>query len=570
MIRRILVHGLALALMAVLPAFADDTNRPAPGEGRYYVEFHRFGPEASRSVRDAGGRPVYEFGQYRAVAAWLSDDARGRLQRNPNVQAIEVDPQRFPMSQTVPYGVTMVQAPDVSAANADSRKLCVIDSGYYRNHEDLASTTPPVTGDSDSGTGNWFEDGCGHGTHVAGTISALNNSTGVLGVAPGVRLHIVKVFGSDCSWTYSSSLINALGKCRNANANVVSMSLGGGVKSRFEESAFNDAYTAGLLSVAAAGNGGNTQKSYPASYNSVVSVAAVDSGMSVASFSQQNDQVELAAPGVAVQSTVPWLSEDTLTVSGTTYVGSHIENSPTNVSLSGALANGALCDSVGSWSGKIVLCERGSVSFYTKVANVQNGGGAAAVIYNNAPGNFLGTLGDGYSSTIPAISLSQADGQTLVATQIGQTGSLVTTFTKPGSGYEAWDGTSMATPHVSAVAALVWSQVPGATNQQIRDALDSTALDRGVPGRDFAYGYGIVQAKAALDFLGGGSTCTPTEAFEVSCSDGLDNDCDGAVDANDTDCQGTCSLGGLGASCTANSQCCSNTCKGKPGKKTCK
>jgi hypothetical protein len=51
----------------------------------------------------------------------------------------------------------------------------------------------------------------------------------------------------------------------------------------------------------------------------------------------------------------------------------------------------------GAWAGKVVLCERGVISFYDKVINVQNSGGAAAVIYNNVPGGFLGTLGEGSS-----------------------------------------------------------------------------------------------------------------------------------------------------------------------------
>ena len=72
-------------------------------------------------------------------------------------------------------------------------------------------------------------------------------------------------------------------------------------------------------------------------------------------------------------------------------------------------------------------------------------------------------------------------------------------------GYEAWDGTSMATPHVSAVAALIWACVPGKTASQVRDAMTSTALDKGTKGRDTSYGFGIVQAKAALQKLGVGS-----------------------------------------------------------------
>ena len=306
------------------------------------------------------------------------------------------------------------------------------------------------------------------------------------------------------------------------------MSLGGGKGiGPWEERAFNDAYNAGVLSIAAAGNDGSTNMSYPASYDSVISVAAIDSNKVVADFSQKNSQVELAAPGVAVLSTVPFKETNTLTVDGVTYQGNYIENAARTDSagVSGGVVDGGLCDSSGSWGGNVVLCERGSISFYDKVMNVENGGGAAAVIYNNESGNFYGTLGDGYSSTIPAISLSQEDGQYLVTNKLGLTGGVVSYNEQPASGYEAWNGTSMATPHVSGVAALVWSNnMTGWTNADIRNALAATAEDLGDAGRDNSYGYGLVQAKAALDYLGGGGdggsdTTAPTTSI-TSPTDG--------------------------------------------------
>ena len=265
-----------------------------------------------------------------------------------------------------------------------------------------------------------------------------------------------------------------------------------------------------MLSVAAAGNGGNTSYSYPASYSSVVSVAAVDSNKVVADFSQKNNQVELAAPGVSVLSTVPYKETNTLTVKTITDQtitdqGNWIENAARTAGVTGVLADGGLCDSAGSWSGMIVLCQRGTNSFYDKVSNVQTGGGRAAVIYNNVPGGFDGTLGTGSSSTIPAIGLGQEDGQFLLGNgSIGLQATVVSTSDKPASGYDYFSGTSMATPHVSGVAALVWSYNPAWTNVQIRDALQKSALDLGAPGRDNSYGYGLVQAKAALAYLGGG------------------------------------------------------------------
>jgi subtilisin family serine protease len=469
-------------------------------DDRYIVVFRQFGPHAAPTIRAVGGRVALELREYRALAAYLRPEAVSALLRNPTVQRVEPDPRRYPMAQDVPYGITMVQADQVSDTNAGNMKVCIIDSGYYLDHEDLPKTT--VTGDSDPSAGEWFKDGFGHGTHVAGTVAALNNGVGVVGVLPSgtVNLHIVRVFNDAGTWAYSSTLVNALTKCRNAGAKVVSMSLGGTGSNLTEQSAFDDAYNAGVLSVAAAGNAGNTQFSYPASYSSVVSVAAIDRNQQVAAFSQKNSQVELAAPGVGVLSTVPYIDNSTLTVGGNTYHGNPLLNAAFG-SGTGALADGGLCNSTGAWAGKVVLCERGSISFFDKVRNVQNSGGVGVAIYNNVSGNFTGTLGDGNTSTIPAISLSREDGQAAKAF-VGQSATVSNQPpTKPASGYEEWDGTSMATPHVSGVAALVWSNFPTCTNAQVRNALQATALDLGAAGRDTSYGFGLVRAKAAFDYL---------------------------------------------------------------------
>jgi serine protease len=170
--------------------------------------------------------------------------------------------------------------------------------------------------------------------------------------------------------------------------------------------------------------------------------------------------------------------------------------------VSGSLIDGGLCDkSSNNWSGKVVLCERGEATFNEKVANVQQGGGKAAVVYNNAAGNFLGTLGEGNSSTIPAISLDQESGQFLVNAELGASGTVVSTFKKPASGYATLDGTSFSAPHVSGIAALIWSFNPNWTNADIRTALEKTAKDLGKKGKDKSYGHGLVQAAAALQWL---------------------------------------------------------------------
>jgi subtilisin family serine protease len=319
----------------------------------------------------------------------------------------------------------------------------------------------------------------------------------VVGVNPNkqLKLHIVKVFGANGAWTYSSTLASAANKCGAANANIITMSLGGGARSMTEQKAFDSLQTKGVLSIAAAGNDANATTSYPAGYASVMSVAAVDENKAFASFSQYNSDVEISGPGVSVLSTVPMGTgiDSSITVGTSNYASGAMEGSPIS-SATAPLADFGIGDTVNSAvSGKVCLIQRGTVDFATKVTNCQTSGGVGAIIYNNAAGAFSGTL-NGATTTIPSVSASDTDGAAMKA-QLGQSA----TVAVKASNYAYFDGTSMATPHVSAVAALVWSYFPTCTGSQIRTSLNNSALDLGAAGRDTHYGYGLVQAKAAYD-----------------------------------------------------------------------
>jgi subtilisin family serine protease len=514
---RLALIGLACASLATTAAQAQD-REPAAGHTRVIVGF-KAGAEgqARAAVAAARGRVALDLPSVAAMAVELPSAAVAGLSRNPNVAYVEEDAKRYPLAltapssapyasgQTEPWGIRAVQAHLLPQGDSltGNRKVCIIDSGYAMGHEDLPGTSR-VSGYN--GNLAWNQDGDGHGTHVAGTIAALNNAgTGVVGVNAGgnLNLYIVRVFGNDGAWAYSSTLVDAANRCQSAGANIISMSLGGTRSNRTEQTKFQQLLDANILPIAAAGNDGNTRTSYPAGYASVVSVAAVDVNNLKASFSQANSDVEISGPGVGVLSTVPNGKGllGSLNVGGLAVEAFPIEFSPA-VSRSGALFNFGIGDAVNAGaSGRVCLIARGTVDFVTKVNNCQASGGVGAVIYNNAPGAFSGTLGAA-GSTIPSVTISQEDGNVLLG-RLGQ----ATTVGVGAANYAYYDGTSMATPHVSAVAALVWSYfTPAAptagrtcTATQLRNSLNKSAKDLGAAGRDTSFGFGLVQAKAAYD-----------------------------------------------------------------------
>ena len=481
---------------------------------------------AERALAMAGAQVHLDLAAQRGYAVSLPAVAVEGLSHNPAIEYVEEDVRRYPLSlatqQVVPYGYTMVQANQVPDTSANNSIVCIIDSGIDIGHPDHGAKDVKIKGYSDAGAGSWtdaspatwFTDENHHGTHVAGTIAALNNSRGIVGVAPNgtLNLFIVKVFGAN-GWAYSSSLVDALNRCVTARDTtdaakgfpggkklVVSMSLGGALKSRAEEAAFNSAYTKNnVLPIAAAGNDGNKRVSYPAGYSGVMSVAAIDSAKAKASFSQYNSDVEISAPGVAVLSTVPRNAgaESSATVGTTTYEAEGLDGSPfaTVTSVSGIVNCGLAGSVCANANGKVCLIQRGTYDFSTKVLNCQGGGGIGAIIYNNAAGALLGTL-NGVATSIPSVGITQADGQALLTRLTSST-----TVAVARSDYAKFDGTSMATPHVSAVAALVWSYAPNCSNAQVRSALTSTAEDLGAAGRDVKFGFGLVRARNALTAL---------------------------------------------------------------------
>jgi serine protease len=332
-------------------------------------------------------------------------------------------------------------------------------------------------------------------------------------VAPGARLYLARVLGTQSDGSVSGSTSQIMAGVdwlvHTAGCKVVNQSLGGGVKSRTEEAFYNQIAADGALVVAASGNDGTTRISYPAAYASVMSVGAVDSSNAHASFSNTGKGLDISAPGVGVLSSVPnGQGRDAFVTSGaTTYGALGFEfASPTGTGgITATLVNCGYGESATSCpagsTGKIALIKRGSpshrsVTFATKIQNAMAAGAAGAIVYNNVDGGFTGTLGtadNGGTPWIPTVSVSLADGGTLL-TKVGTSVTLVNAPTR----WDFFDGTSMATPHVAGVAALVLGKNGNLSPSQVRSILTSSAHDLGAAGYDTTFGYGLVDATAAI------------------------------------------------------------------------
>ena len=328
-------------------------------------------------IRNFGGEVRYSYRLLPTVSARLSNDLIVKLKNHPDIAYIEDDIILQTVEQETPWGVEKTGASQVWSENTgEGADVAILDTGIDYNHPDLIEN---IAGGIDY-TDQRFKDGNtnilywndmnSHSTHCAGIVAASNNDFGTVGVAPGANLWAVKVLGDDGSG-YVSDVIQGLEWCTENGIEIASMSFGAEEHSESLQEACDEAYSAGVLLVAAAGNGGSVI--YPAAYDSVIAVSATSADDNIAGFSSTGPEVELSAPGVNIYST-----------------------------------------------------------------------------YKD-------------------------------------------------DGYAIWSGTSMACPHVSGVAALVYAadRFRLTSPEQIRDRLRETAKDLGDIGKDDVFGYGRVDAVAA-------------------------------------------------------------------------
>jgi subtilisin family serine protease len=418
-------------------------------------------------------------------------------------------------AQSTPYGVVSVNAPAHWPTGLGEGCITSnLDTGIDLAHPDL-----PVPNQTVSFVpGQAVDDAHGHGTHTAGTIAAIDNTIGVIGVAPDVTLIAGKVLSDDGEGLNSWVAAGIDWSVANG-ARVINMSLGGPDFDQGLSDSCDAALAAGVLVVAAAGNDNSSALFYPAAHASVLAVAAVDSSNNRAGFSNFGPHISLSAPGVSTLSTyvacnVIWDNAG--------HTSRRLEGSGSGV-VSGMAIYCSLGLSASDFppevAGNIAHIRRGSATFTEKVNNALAAGAIAVIVSNNNGGAFTGTLSE--PASIPVVSIGQSDGNALQTAS----GVLTTINTSGWHGYANSNGTSMAAPHVSGVASLLFGLYPEATPAQVREAMEETATDLGAPSRDDLYGYGLVNAEAArvrLECILAGCDACPTCAADYDNNGGVD------------------------------------------------
>ncbi|WP_405146698.1 S8 family serine peptidase [Sphaerisporangium sp. NBC_01403] len=343
-------------VMAVSPATAAVAAGLAP-TGDYIVVL-RDGADpsavANTQARSKGAtlKNVYSHA-LRGYSARMTAAAAADLARDPQVQFVQPDGVVSIDAQTLPTGVNRVDAelsPTAAINGVDTRvnvDVAIIDTGIQLTHPDLNVYT---AGAKNCNNGTSANDGNGHGTHVAGTIGALDNTSTVVGVAPGARLWPVRVLNASGSGSWSQVICGIDYVTAHASEiEVANMSLGGlgaddgncgNTNGDAMHRAICAAVAAGVTFVVAAGNEtDNAANHVPAAYDEVVTVSALadfnglpgggaaatcrsDVDDTLADFSNYGADVDLIAPGVCILST--WTGSGTNTISGTSMASPHV------------------------------------------------------------------------------------------------------------------------------------------------------------------------------------------------------------------------------------------------------
>ena len=364
---------LAVALTALASVLALSAQASGPGADRYIVVLKNAvdsNAVANLHAQRYGASVEHVWSSaLHGYSAVIPNDRVAALRADQNVAYVELDGIATTTAQTLPWGVDKIDA-DVSSTLAGNGSGAitnvdgyVIDTGIDTSHPDLNvvefrqyANGPP-------------RDCNGHGTHVAGTIGARDDAAGVVGVAPGIRLHAIKVLNcaGSGSWSDVISGINYVAGTTTRPA-VANMSLGGPQNTAVDDAVKGAAARGVFFGVAAGNDGADACAHSPAAAGTssgVDTVAATDSSDIEASWSNYGNCVDIWAPGVSIYST--YKSGSYATLSGTSmatphvvggaalYLSSHTTASPGAVET--ALHDGATTTSKKSKDGRTIIRE---------------------------------------------------------------------------------------------------------------------------------------------------------------------------------------------------------------------
>ena len=422
--------------------------------------------------------------------------------------------------QTV-NGITGTAGADIKATKAwdiatgnSAIIVGLIDSGVAYDHPDLAANISATRYDFVNNNGNPM-DSNDHGTHIAGTIAAVgNNNYGVAGVTWSTKIMPIRAGNANGSLT-SANIISAINYARTNGAKIINASFNGYSYSLSEYAAIAASRDAGILFVAAAGNGdqyGNginndTTPDYPASYNldNIISVAATDQNDHLSSFSNYGlTSVHVGAPGENIYSTKParqtiflqnfnggsfpsgWTHGGTNDTWGLSTDASTLAVNPTGNYLNNAdawvktpvinLSSSRVTVLTFLFKGKSQLSDRLHVEVSTDNTTWYDFGYLSgdwstkwySILvdlggYDNGSTTFYVRFRFVSDASINDIGFF-IDDVTITAASTSYTGT-------DTDYYQFMDGTSMATPHVTGLAALIWGYLPSLTYSQVKDII---------------------------------------------------------------------------------------------------
>ncbi|MDE5415829.1 peptidoglycan-binding protein [Alkalihalobacterium chitinilyticum] len=286
-----------LVLSSLHPAFATTIDEPE----KLIVVFKD--EIIEDLITDLDGEVLNTFEQLTTAKVELPLDAITELENHEDVLMVEFDQPVWINTQTVDWGMEKVKAPLAWQSDYTGKgvKIAVLDTGIA-NHRDLVI----AGGKSFTSTNtSAYQDDNGHGTHVAGIIGARDNGLGTIGVAPDAQLYAVKVLRADGNG-FVSDIISGIDWAIANSMDIINLSLGTKQHLNSFKQAVDKAESQGILVVAAAGNEGTgtgDTVEFPARYNSVIAVSAIDINESRGSFSASGPAIEVTAPGVNIYST---------------------------------------------------------------------------------------------------------------------------------------------------------------------------------------------------------------------------------------------------------------------------